>query len=218
MDTRQTIGQGCLSGVGCISDISRNHHSIHILKKKKMLDKLRNSATGERGGKTNPNQKSEGPRVLLSYRKPEQGGSFPEPRAAASPLFPSFHSLLSWKDEFRAWLGEVQGGFRHCMMDDGKFQPQLKPRPKPGVLIFSALLVTHGNQEGSDLYNERWAASPCRTALCSTVLVSILGIPNDHGPLLRTALLSLHCLTTSVSAALTEEHGIYFATRLAVSR
>lgn len=41
------------------------------------------------------------------------------------------------------------------MMDDGKFQPQLKPRPKPGVLIFSALLVTHGNQEGSDLYDER---------------------------------------------------------------
>lgn len=88
MDTWQTIGQGCLSGVGCISDISRNHHSIHILKKKKMLDKLRNSATGERGGKTNPNQKSEGPRVLLSYRKPGQGGSFPEPRAAVSPLFP----------------------------------------------------------------------------------------------------------------------------------
>lgn len=41
---------------------------------------------------------------------------------------------------------------------------------------------------------------------------------HDHGPLLRTALLSLHCLTASISAALTEEHGIYFVTRLAVSR
>lgn len=35
-------------------------------REKKKLDKLRNSATGERGGKTNPNQKSGAPRVLLS--------------------------------------------------------------------------------------------------------------------------------------------------------
>lgn len=51
MDTRQTTGQGCLSEVGCIADNSRNHQSIYILKKKKkMLDKLRNLATGEMGG------------------------------------------------------------------------------------------------------------------------------------------------------------------------
>lgn len=67
MDTRQTTGQGCLSEVGCIADNSRNHQSIYILKKKKkMLDKLRNLATREMGGKINTNQKSETSRVLLS--------------------------------------------------------------------------------------------------------------------------------------------------------
>lgn len=154
MDTRQTTGQGCLSEVGCIADNSRNHQSIYILKKKKNARQAQELSHRGNGRENKYKPKVRNFKSVVILKEARTRGQFSWAKSSCLSSL-SFHSLLSWKDEFRAWLCEVQGGFWQCMMDDGKFQPQLKPRPKPGMLLVSVLLVTHGNQEGSDLYEEQ---------------------------------------------------------------